>query len=61
MNNIVNSVRFTSHEIQLLFEQDTLNQMYKALEKLEGTRKQELKEKLDRIKSILNKLNTNSR
>jgi len=60
MNNIVNSVRFTSHEIQLLFNQDTLNQMYEVLEKLEGTRKQELKEKLDRLKNILTNSNTNS-
>jgi thymidylate synthase (FAD) len=59
MNNIINSVRFTSYEIQLLFNEDTLNQMYKALEKLEGTRKQELKEKLDRIKNILTISNIN--
>ncbi len=59
MNNIINSVRFTSQEIQLLFNQDTLNQMYEVLWKLEGTRKQELKEKLDKIKSILNNSNIN--
>jgi thymidylate synthase (FAD) len=60
MNNIVNSVRFTSHEIQLLFNQDTLNQMYEVLEKLKGTRRQELKEKLDRLKNILPNSSTNS-
>ena len=53
MNNIVNSVRFTSHEIQLLFNENTIGKMYEALEKLEGTKKQELKEKLDKIRHIL--------
>jgi hypothetical protein len=53
MNNIVNSVRFTSQEIKLLFNENTIKQMYEALEKLEGTRKQELKEKLDKIRNIL--------
>jgi len=53
MNNIVNSVRFTSHEIQLLFNENTIEQMYQMIEKLEGTKKQELKEKLDKIKHIL--------
>jgi len=60
MNNIINSVRFTSHEIKLLFNENTIKQMYEALEKLEGTRKQELKEKLDRIKHILTNSNINS-
>jgi thymidylate synthase (FAD) len=59
MNNIINSVRFTSYEIQLLFDENTIEQMYTALEKLEGTRKQELKEKLDKIKNILNTTNIN--
>ena len=53
MNNIVNSVRFASQEIKLLFNENTIKQMYEALEKLEGTRKQELKEKLDKIRNIL--------
>jgi len=53
MNNIVNSVRFTMHEIQLLFNENTIEQMYEALEKLEGTKKQELREKLDKIRHIL--------
>jgi len=53
INNIVNSVRFTSHEIQLLFKENTIEQMYEALEKLEGTKKQELKEKIDKIRYIL--------
>jgi thymidylate synthase (FAD) len=53
MNNIVNSVRFTSHEIQLLFNENTIEKMYEALEKLEGTRKQELEEKIDKIRHIL--------
>jgi len=53
MNNIVYSVRFTSHEIQLLFNENTIEKMYEALEKLEGTRKQELEEKIDKIRHIL--------
>jgi thymidylate synthase (FAD) len=53
MNNIINSVRFTSYEIQLLFNESTINQMYEALEKLQGTKKQELKEKLNKIRYIL--------
>jgi thymidylate synthase (FAD) len=53
MNNIINSVRFTSNEIKVLFNRSMIEQMYKAMENLEGTRKQELKEKLDKIISII--------
>ncbi len=53
MNNIINSVRFTNYEIRLLFNENTINQMYEALEKLEGTKRQELKEKLDKIKQMI--------
>ena len=60
MNNIVNSVRFASQEIKLLFNENTIKQMYEALEKLEGTRKQELKEKLDKIRNILIDTSTKS-
>jgi thymidylate synthase (FAD) len=53
MNNIINSVRFTSSEIKLLFNNNMIEQMYKAIEKFEGTRKQELKEKLEKIMNII--------
>ena len=53
MNNIINSVRFTSSEIKLLFNNNLIEQMYKALDKFEGTRRQELKEKLDKIINII--------
>jgi thymidylate synthase (FAD) len=52
-NNIINSVRFTSNEIKMLFNENIIEQMYNAIEQLEGTRKQELKEKLYKIKNII--------
>jgi len=53
VNNIINSVRFTSNEIKILFNNTMIEQMYNAIENLEGTRKQELKEKLDKIINII--------
>ncbi len=52
LNNIINSVRFTSNEIKILFSEVMIEQMYNTIENLEGTRKHELKEKLDKIRSI---------
>jgi len=53
LNNIINSVRFTSNEIKMLFNEVMIEQMYNTIENLEGTRKHELNEKLDKIRSII--------